>query len=80
MSRFITAVALAVALAACSGGSSVSTTKAKEAPALAKKIQKEQAKADAILEEAGTDRDAFEALLYDIAQDPEASKAYSDAL
>jgi hypothetical protein len=80
VTRFITTLVLAVSLAACSGGASVPTAKAVEAAALAKKIQADPAKADAILKAAGTDRDAFEALLYDIAQDPEASRAYSDAL
>jgi hypothetical protein len=73
-----------VGLVACTGGggstAEVSATSARDAAAIAKKIQARPGDADAILKEAGTDRAAFEALLYDIAQDPEASQAYADAM
>jgi hypothetical protein len=78
------ALAAPVGLVACTGGggstAEVSVTSAQTAAGLAKKIQARPGDADAILKEAGTDRAAFEALLYDIAQDPEASRAYADAM
>jgi hypothetical protein len=42
-------------------------------------IAAEPARADAILAENGTDRAAFEALLYDVAEDPARSQAYLSA-
>ncbi len=78
-------LALPLGLVACTGGggatsAAVSASAAQDAAALAKKIQARPAAADQILQEAGTDRAAFEALLYDIAQDPAASAAYTAAL
>ena len=68
-----------LALTACGGGGP-GVTQARDAAALAKRIQAQPDAADSILSEAGTDRAAFEALLYDIAADPAASRAYAEAL
>ena len=51
--------------------------KVEQAVTLANKISAEPAKADAILEEAGMDRDSFEKLLYEIARDPDLSASYA---
>ena len=59
-------------LAAC-GGSATGPAGAAE---LANAIAKEPARADAILKEYGTTRAAFEAQLYDIAEDPALTDAY----
>lgn len=48
--------------------------------AIAKKIEADPSKVDAILKEAGTTRKAFEADLYTIAEDADASAAYEKAL
>jgi hypothetical protein len=53
--------------------------KVERAVTLANKISNDPAAADAILTEAGLDRAAFEALLYEIARDPELSKSYAVA-
>jgi hypothetical protein len=50
-----------------------------KAAAVADAIAKEPARADAILQENGTDRAAFEALLYEIAADPAKATAYRNA-
>ena len=50
--------------------------KVEQAVTVANKISAEPDKADAILEEAGLDRSAFDALLYEIAQDPDLSASY----
>ncbi len=83
----LTAVAFAlsvpVVVGGCTGGSgsaAVSATAAKEAAGIAKRVQARPADADKILAEAGTDRAAFEGLLYDIAQDADASRIYADAM
>jgi hypothetical protein len=78
MKHVLAAIGL-FALTACGGGGA-DVSQAKEAAALAKQIQAKPDQADAILKEAGTDRAAFEALLYDIAADPDASRAYAEAL
>jgi hypothetical protein len=46
------------------------STDVEKAAVIAAAIEKEPARADAILQENGTDRASFEALLYDIAADP----------
>ncbi|KIG16319.1 hypothetical protein DB30_04779 [Enhygromyxa salina] len=60
-----------------------------DAPALDPKVEKavnvanmianDPAAADKILDEAGLDRDSFEAMLYEIARDPDLSKSYAIA-
>lgn len=47
---------------------------------LAKKIREEPAKAKDLLDKAGVDRGDFEAALYRIAADKEASVAYAEAV
>jgi hypothetical protein len=53
--------------------------KVEKAVAVANQIAASPEQADSILEEAGLDRDSFEALLYEIAKDPELSKSYAVA-
>ena len=53
--------------------------KVEQAVTVANKIAADPGSADAILEEAGMDREAFESLLYEIAKDPELSKSYAIA-
>jgi hypothetical protein len=47
---------------------------------IAREIQKAPGDADAILEKHGTTREEFEELLYEIAADPELSRAYREAV
>jgi hypothetical protein len=47
-----------------------------KAAGLAKKIEAEPARADEILTEAGLDRDAFDALLYEVSKEPELAEQY----
>lgn len=53
--------------------------KVEKAVTLANKLAAEPSRADAILEEAGMDRQSFQTLLYEIAHDPELSKSYAVA-
>ena len=53
--------------------------KVEQAVTLANQISADPNQADSILESAGMDRDGFEALLYEIAKDPELSKSYAIA-
>jgi hypothetical protein len=53
--------------------------KVDKAVTVANMIANDPAAADTILEEAGLDRDSFEAMLYEIARDPELSKSYAIA-
>lgn len=53
--------------------------KVEKAVTLANKLSAEPNRADAILEEAGMDRQSFQTLLYEIAHDPELSKSYAVA-
>lgn len=53
--------------------------KVEKAVTLANQLAAEPGRADAILEEAGLDRDAFQKMLYEIAGDPELSKSYAVA-
>lgn len=53
--------------------------KVEQAVTLANQISADPSQADSILEAAGMDRGAFEALLYEIAKDPELSKSYAIA-
>jgi hypothetical protein len=65
---------------ACGSGTSASSVDVAATAALAKKIRANPSGADAILSEAGTTSAQFEADLYTIARDPDASKAYAKAL
>ncbi len=72
-----------VFLVACTGGDATveaAPMSPKAAAALAKKIQANPSGADKILKDAGTSREAFEALMYEIAQDPAASREYAAAM
>jgi hypothetical protein len=51
-----------------------------KAVAIARAIEKEPTRVDAILQENGTTREAYEALLYDIASDDARSAVYTKAL
>lgn len=53
--------------------------KVEKAVTLANDIAATPANADTILEAAGMDRESFEALLYEIAKDPDLSKSYAIA-
>jgi len=53
--------------------------KVERAVTLANMISAKPENADAILEDAGLDREAFERMLYEIARDPELSKSYAVA-
>ncbi|MCA9701674.1 MAG: hypothetical protein KC431_29405 [Myxococcales bacterium] len=53
--------------------------KVEKAVTIANKISADPGSTDAILGEAGMDRDSFEALIYEIARDPELSKSYAIA-
>jgi hypothetical protein len=53
--------------------------KVEQAVTVANMIAADPAAADTILTEAGLDRDSFEAMLYEIARDPELSKSYAIA-
>lgn len=53
--------------------------KVEQAVTVANAIAADPASADSILEEAGLDRESFEALLYEIAKDPEMSNSYAVA-
>ncbi|PRP99059.1 hypothetical protein ENSA5_29010 [Enhygromyxa salina] len=53
--------------------------KVEQAVNVANSIASDPGAADSILEEAGLDRQSFEALLYEIARDPELSKSYAVA-
>ncbi len=58
---------------------SKATTGVDKAAFIAAAIEKDPPRADAILQENGTDRAAFEALLYEIAADPGQAEAYRKA-
>lgn len=81
--RALSAATLLLALA-CSGGGSGSSepslSPVEQAAAVARAIQADPAQADAALAEQGMTREAFEALLYEIAADPDKTAAYRDAL
>ena len=53
--------------------------KVEKAVTLANRISASPSDADTILDEAGMDREAYEALLYEIAKDPDLSKSYAIA-
>lgn len=53
--------------------------KVEKAVDIANQISSDPGSADSILAGAGLDREAFEALLYEIAKDPELSKSYAIA-
>ena len=53
--------------------------KVEQAVEVANKISADPGAADSILADAGLDRDSFEALLYEIAKDPDLSKSYAIA-
>jgi len=53
--------------------------KVEQAVTLANQISANPGEADDILDQAGMDREAYEALLYEIAKDPELSKSYAVA-
>lgn len=53
--------------------------KVEQAVTVANKISANPGDADAILADAGLDRDSFDKLLYEIARDPELSKSYAVA-
>lgn len=53
--------------------------KVEQAVEVANKISVDPGAADSILADAGLDRESFEALLYEIAKDPELSKSYAIA-
>lgn len=53
--------------------------KVEQAVTVANLIAADPGAADSILAEAGLDRDSFEAMLYEIARDPELSKSYAIA-
>lgn len=76
MMRALQALALAAAIGCGDGppGSGEAAT----AASLADRIAGDPGAADAILEQEGMDRQRFEALLYEIAADPEATRAYLD--
>lgn len=79
ITHVLSAIAL-LALTACGSFGGPDVTAARDAAAISRQIKANPEKTDTILKEAGTDRAAFEALLYDIAADPDASRAYSEAL
>ncbi len=53
--------------------------KVEQAVTVANAIAADPGEADSILAEAGLDRNSFEALIYEIARDPELSKSYAIA-
>jgi len=71
----------ALLLAAC-GGRPVPPTsdQVAEVAAIASAVKADPAKADAILEKHGLDRARFEALLFEVAEDPIKAAAYAQAL
>lgn len=73
---------LSLLLVACDGGGepTPSLSPVEQAAAAAKAIQADPAQADAALSAHGLTRDSFEALMYEIAADPEKSAAYRAAL
>jgi|Wag4MinimDraft_19_1082662.scaffolds.fasta_scaffold81688_2 hypothetical protein len=73
------ALALLVA-AACTGSDAPSPDTARRAAAVAREVQAKPAAAAAAVEAGGWSVADFEALLYDIAADPDAAAAYTAAL
>lgn len=68
------------ALSACDGKPSLPEDKAEKAAFIAKEIQKAPDEYEEILKKYEMNADAFEALMYEIAEDPALSDKYAAAL
>jgi len=73
-------LAVGILATACGTSSSVSESQAREAAGLAKQIRADPTHGPQILADAGTTPEAFDALMYAIAEDPAASAAYAREL
>lgn len=74
-----TALVLAMLASTGCGRAGVTPDDAVRAASVADRIAADPAAADAILAAEGLDRRGFEALLYDLAADPDASRSYVEA-
>ena len=76
---WLAGVAAALSLFACAGGSGGGETKdrAAKATAIAKEIRANPDDAKAVLEKHGMTAEELEALMFEIANDPELSAAYT---
>lgn len=71
---------LVVATVACTGGPSSTPSDAREAAAISRQLRAAPQRTEQILADAGTNAKAFEARLYAISKDPDASAAYAEAM